>query len=116
LFRYGVVLQAFLWSGCCSVVHILFGLIFGVSCFLLSFRRFCKGTRWNARGGVFDALPPQLSCHQLSGWAVVTGGNSGLGFDVAKGLSSCFSIVLGVRDVSSGETAKKQILAANPTV
>jgi hypothetical protein len=71
------------------------------------------GTRWNVRGGLF--YPLFESHKRFSGFAVVTGANNGLGFEIAKGLSAAgLSVILGVRNVASGEEAKRRILNEQP--
>jgi retinol dehydrogenase-12 len=61
------------------------------------------------------ALPPTLS---LSGkTALVTGANSGLGFEAARELVSrrLSRLIIAVRDPSKGEMAKKDLLEGSPT-
>ena len=43
--------------------------------------------------------------------ALVTGGNKGIGFEIAKGLAKDFTVVLGCRDVTLGNAAAEDLRA-----
>lgn len=92
------------------------------------------GSRWNARGtcilsnavllftllcsgGVFAPIPTFLPASAGGpSWAVVTGANSGLGYEIARGLSKLgFSVLVGVRSLEAGEAAAQRIVEENPT-
>ncbi|CAA9544196.1 MAG: hypothetical protein AVDCRST_MAG33-296 [uncultured Thermomicrobiales bacterium] len=52
---------------------------------------------------------------QRGRFAVVTGANSGIGYEIAQGLASAGAeVVLAVRDMEKGETARQAIMAGNP--
>ena len=67
--------------------------------------------RWNARGGLFD---PEVAVDYThdggEALAVVTGGSTGLGFEVVRGLAKMnYRVVNGVRDLSRGKAAVKRL-------
>ena len=52
---------------------------------------------------------------QRGRFVVVTGANSGIGYEIAQGLASAGAeVVLAVRDTGKGETARRAIMAGNP--
>ncbi len=71
------------------------------------------GWRWNARGSVFGPeVAVDYSHDGKDALAVVTGGNAGLGFEVARGLALMrYRVLIGVRDVAKGKQAIKRIEA-----
>lgn len=71
------------------------------------------GRRWNHAGGVFDPVPVLSGGEHLKGkWAVVTGANTGLGYEIAKGLVGLrMNVILATRNRASGLEAKERILS-----
>ncbi|KAI1413550.1 NAD(P)-binding protein [Hypoxylon sp. FL1857] len=66
----------------------------------------------------FKPKPLPRSINLKGKTALVTGGNAGLGLEACKELAAhgLARIILGVRDISKGEEAKKKILAYNPEI
>jgi retinol dehydrogenase-12 len=61
--------------------------------------------------------PPVPTVSLFGQTIIITGGNRGLGFEAAKHMVrlGASKLILGVRSVSAGETAKTAILKANPS-
>ena len=58
-------------------------------------------------------LPSDLSDHTF----LITGGNSGIGFELAKIIASKNGkLILAIRNISKGEEAKKQLLKINDKI
>lgn len=49
-------------------------------------------------------------------WVLLTGGNSSLGFSVAKHLSSCFNLVISVRDAEKFQQKFQELKSINPNI
>ena len=70
------------------------------------------GTRWNARGSIFAPLPQLDLTHDgQRRVAIVTGANTGLGLEIARGLyKTNYHVVMATRKLENGENARKQLL------
>lgn len=65
----------------------------------------CRGSRGHILAQARGDLPSRKKT------ALITGGNSGIGFETAKSLTAKgYAVLLGCRDFSKGESAKKRIL------
>lgn len=94
---------------------LLVGLLIVAAAVLLS----VCGKRWNARGGLFDPVPTVWLCEPGSPdcpsaqgkVALVVGGNTGIGYEMARGLYRAgYTVVLGCRSLETGREAREQLL------